>query len=41
MKEFRAKNLPFLYNNKKTIGENSIDGNTKDFAKEMGFDNWQ
>ncbi len=41
MKEYRANNLPYLYNEKKPVGENNIDGNTKDFAKEMGFDNWQ
>jgi hypothetical protein len=41
MKEFRANNLPYLYNEKQPIGENSIDANTKEFAKEMGFDNWQ
>ncbi len=41
MKEFRSKNLPYLYNEKQPIRENSINKNTKEFAKEMGFDNWE
>jgi hypothetical protein len=41
LREFRANNQPYLYNPKKPIGENSIDGNTKEFAREMGFENWE
>jgi hypothetical protein len=43
-KQWKAKlaiNMPHLYNEKKPMGENSIDGITKEFAKEMGFENWE
>jgi hypothetical protein len=40
LKDIAATNSPYLYNEKQPVGENSIDANTKDFAKEMGFDNW-
>jgi hypothetical protein len=36
----RSKGLPYLYNEKKHIGENCIAEITKEFACEMGFDNW-
>jgi hypothetical protein len=32
IKEFRIKTLSYLYNENKPVGENSIDGNTKEFA---------
>jgi hypothetical protein len=41
LRAMRLNKLPYLYNKRQPMGENSIDGNTKDFAKQMGFDNWQ
>ncbi len=41
LRDFRANNQPYLYNPKKPVGENSIDRNTKEFTKEMGFLNWE
>jgi hypothetical protein len=40
VKNNRSKGLPYLYNEKKHIGENCIAEITKEFACEMGFDNW-
>jgi hypothetical protein len=41
MKAFAANNLPYLYNENQPVGENKIDGCTKEFAKAMGFENWE
>lgn len=41
LRQYRKKKLPYLYSKKKPIGENNVDGNTKEFAQEMGFANWE
>jgi hypothetical protein len=41
LKAFIANNLPYLYNENQPVGENTIDGCTKEFAKAMGFENWE
>jgi hypothetical protein len=37
----KQQHKPYLYNKKQPVGENSIDGNMKEFVKEMGFANWE
>jgi hypothetical protein len=41
IKLFTATNLPYLYNENQPVGENKIDGSTKEFVQAMGFENWE
>jgi len=41
MKQWRKEKKPYLYKPNLWIGENKIDGINKDFAKYMGFTNWE
>jgi hypothetical protein len=40
LKSNRSQGLPYLYNENKQVGENHIAKITKEFACEMGFENW-